>query len=214
MPSWSLGWGAQWTNNLGPLATGGWSDALPSASRVSKTYTVPSQQFPPRTVPPFAAQPSATPFDANGTQHNLYMSHVFNNYPTTYNGNNYPVNYACQQSGYTSGNHDNGGDPIVLSNLFGATSGQNYLGPSDGSLAVADPDGTVYSFAGFSYPTPQGSSYPALLVALKTGTETPWASLTLLSRIQLRWGVHESRHASLVRSFPNKFRPGHQYHNR
>jgi RHS repeat-associated protein len=169
VPSWSLGWGAQWTNNQGPLATGGWSYAFPSVSRVSKTYTIPPPPAPPS---PDGSTTCSTTLgytfvDANGTQHNLYMSHVFNNYPTQYNGNNYPVNYACTQSQYTSEETDTGGDSIVLSNLFNVTSCQLCLGPSDGTFTVADPDGTVYAFAGFSYPTPQGSSYPQLLGGLE-----------------------------------------------
>lgn len=153
---WELGWGATWTSSTAPLTAGGWSYFLPSASRVWKTYTIPPQPPSPDGSTTCSATLGYIFTDANGTQHDLFMSHVYNNYPTTYNGNNYPVNYACQQSGFLSSETDAGGDGIVLSKLASPTSGQLNTAPSDGGILVADPDGTVYSF--LSGPlTPQAS---------------------------------------------------------
>jgi RHS repeat-associated protein len=154
--NWQLGWGAKWTSTTAPLVAGGWSYTLPQAGRVWKTYTIPPQPPSPDSSTTCGTTLGYVFTDANGTQHNLYMSHVYSNYPTTYDGSTHPVNYACQMSGFTSNETDTGGDSIVRSVLPSPTSGQDYLAPSDGGPNIADPDGTVYFFG--TGLTPQASS--------------------------------------------------------
>jgi RHS repeat-associated protein len=146
--NWHSGLGWMWGNNVGMLASNGWSYAVPQLARVALQFTMPPS-------PPGPPSPDGSTTcgvmdgyiftDAAGTRHSISLAHIYNNAPGYYGS----LNWACGNSHFIES--DSGGDQVfggAFSNLLPpGGSNPDTNGPQDGNPELVSPDGSVYDFA-------------------------------------------------------------------
>jgi YD repeat-containing protein len=142
--NWELGYGLRSSYQSAPFAIAGWSYGLPRLDNFTQTFSAP---FPQGVTPDGSTVCGVTTnytfVDANGSSHQLGLSHIYDDGPGYY-GNE---NYQCENSHF--GEADTSVmDPAYQAALTNFVPGSNpdADGPNDGQPEVAGPDGTLYVF--------------------------------------------------------------------
>jgi hypothetical protein len=160
--NWATGIGLEFLPNYGALTLGGWSYGVPNISRIYTVFPAQSMYNPVTggpTLPPDGSTSCGhtTGYnftDASGADHPFNLSYMYNNFISQANGETYPVDQACLQSGYQNQQYYYADDmyQAALTNLPPTPPGPPtpFTAPSygDGIILVAGADGTAYSFYG------------------------------------------------------------------
>jgi len=146
---WSVGFGLRTWSNLEPFASGAWSYGLPRLTNFTQTSKVPG--FGPSGGSPDGSilcgvTLNYTFVDINGSSHQLYLAHVYDNTEPTAG----VPNYQCTQAHFPE-RDAGGGDSVFQASFTNLQPDSDHdfsnpTQPNDGQPVVAGPDGTLYTF--------------------------------------------------------------------